>query len=264
MRELDLFGEKKVDEFRLFRSGGRVILECTVVEKWGCIIDHTLSCGNEWSRRVKRTTGISQKEIKSLEVVASTSLGFSGIAELKASINSQTTIEYGFETLYEEEDEYSFSAPDCGSLRVLIYQKYRLFQFNYTDTRWLHGDQWRKEIKEWIPKVRDESKKTKNIPNCGCSSEPEEGIDGLLFIEMDNIEILEGYIIENDGKVLLQKLNKSIQVDTDLWPYELEIDVSSASIPDYLLYFTFERSKVFRARITPIDIRMPRGELVFE
>lgn len=125
MSHLDLFGEKKIEEFTLFRYGGRATLDCVVVEKWGCIIDHTLACGNQWTKRIKRTTGISQKEISSLESIAPGSLGFKEIAELKASINSQTKTEYGFETLYEEEDEYSFAAPECGNKRILIYQKFR-------------------------------------------------------------------------------------------------------------------------------------------
>jgi len=249
-----LFGEQKVDQFFIVTHRGRATLTCNVIEKWECILDRTLKCGNKLKHKITRTVGITKSHKESLDREIIGSLGFSGIAEFRSNVRAQTTEQYQFEDMYQEENEYSFESPKCGKLRILIYQLTRLFQFEYIDTRWIHGDEWKREIKEWLPKIRDESKLSKNDPSCGCDENFDTGIDGLLFIDMGRIQILEGYKQERGDVIHLNRLNQSLSVEYEMWPYEFSRELKQETVPLHLLFLAFEESEVLKAQFTPVDI----------
>src|SRR6185503_13049517 len=113
-----IFEERQVDHFTVLRHQGKQSLTCTVVERWNCILDHTLKCGNGYRHGITRTVGIKHSQKESLEAQVSGSLGCKGIAEFKSTLKGVTTQQYDFEDSYEEKEQYEFTAPKCGKLRI--------------------------------------------------------------------------------------------------------------------------------------------------
>ena len=249
MDATDFFlGDRRRDGFVLDLHGGKARLSCTTVERWQEALFRTLSCGAAYVLRLTRRVGVARTEREELEAAVQSSFGLKGIAELSSKIKSRTTTEVRLEEAEEVEESFTFKAPKCGRLTVLLYQLTRLYELSYMDTRFMHRDSWTRTIVEWRNRVHDASKRSENDPSCGCDRTPRTGVEGLVYLDGGRLSLLAGYRISKGGidfpELKVRTTNENI---ADV----LTLDLQAAALPSYLRFAAGEDRTTIPMSVRP-------------
>ncbi|MDO8473436.1 MAG: hypothetical protein Q7T05_06425, partial [Dehalococcoidia bacterium] len=169
-------------------------------------------------------------------------------SELKGTLSTEVSIRQSIETT----EELTFSAPACGRYSALVYQLFRHWKFQFKDERFFHRASWTKTVVEATEYYHDASKKTKNDPDCGCSQEPDAGIDGQLYLDAGSVGIVAGFIAGNN-RLILPRLGHEFSSDF-LSSDEPTVLLDAARLPEYLRLFIAARGEI-RARVARYEER---------
>lgn len=236
---------------------GKARLDCTIKEDWVEVFKVPLRCGNKFRRLIRRRTGISRTDRDEFESTVATSLGMKGIAELESRLRSGTSQEFRFEESCEEEDEFTFQAPKCGRLIVMIYQLRREYTFHYRDDRLLRRADWTKTLEERRNRISDQSRQIENDPDCGCSQSPSIGSDGDIVLDSASFNMLLEYKKEN-GRIVFPRLKMYFETNRLQELTTGEFDIQREAFPQYLLFVSGEAQSSVRVKFSLPYIEEPQ------
>jgi len=245
------FDERQIDSFSLDLHDGKTTLTCTVIERWDELLGRVYRCGNGETQKIVRHRGISVEERQNLEATIKSSLGLTGIAELKSAIKGEVARKIEFEESQDLTREFTFAAPKCGRLELLWYQLKRLYRFQCSDRRRWHTGSWTRTFTEWVDLIYDATQRFPYDPNCNCEPKSAPKNDGSVTILLgDKIAMRTGY--RRDGATLtLPELNVSFgekNLNDILFG---TFSVPRDAVPPHLLFLASETAETLTARIVP-------------
>ncbi|MFC1679686.1 PleD family two-component system response regulator [Elusimicrobiota bacterium] len=182
-------GEKVIGDCQVASPNGKAQLHCKVVEKWQKIFSVVLKCGSEATRSLSRQTGISLTDRKELETTLTGSLGFKGIAQFGSEVTGKIGREITLHEVRTTKDDFTFRAPKCGYLAVLLFQLKRRIHLKYVGQRLLGPDTWEKTIEEWVDDFYELPRRAAIYDECGCTGTPDPRPDGQMQLESKNLTV---------------------------------------------------------------------------
>jgi large subunit ribosomal protein L7/L12 len=246
MEAIDFFTGTRIQP-PLFLSfyDGRAQLVCAISESWGQKFVHSIKCGAKFTRKLKRSVGITYTEKDDLESLVAGSLGLKGIASLDSQISAKSGIELQLYRSEEVEDEFTFDSPKCGERVIALYQFRRIIDLKYRDDRPFRKKEWSMTTTDWVDRIHDNSYVIPEIRECGCKSDSLDSEDGKLYVEMGNVTMTTGFV-EFADRLRIPSLDLEIEKSKLHQP----IQFHQNKLPDYLRFIAGEIPEIMIARFS--------------
>ena len=185
---------------------GKEILQCTIFERWidtdsGCAVH----CGDEATAEAEKTTGISEKSVETIEASVESSIGITGLAQLKSQLKGVLGYEVNWNKSVTTKMTYPCKAPKCGSYELTIYQLVRDYELTYFRRgSWpFKSDVW---DRKWTKTITEETEKYDAVPDrreyderCQCSPKDSPDYDGRLCFDFGDLSLRVPYKLTPEG-----------------------------------------------------------------
>jgi hypothetical protein len=259
MDELVYFEEERViGTVGLPSHHGKVILSCTLSEKWNEVFGRSLSCGRKQPYRVTKKIGTSITSKEEFESAISSTIGREGIATLNSELRARFSREIRLEMLREEEETFPFEAPECGRLNILIYQLEQRYRFHIQDNRpWFF--RWRKprcpkDFAELTNRLVDRPEYIPEDPKCPCKKRDDGKplLDGMVRLLLsDQLTLYLPYSYD-DGRFRFPTLRVSVPASSYDELFTSAYSFRGDQVPPHLLFLAEDERSHFVGKFTPV------------
>lgn len=254
--KLELFeGRRHVKEFQIRLGSANEELVCTIEELWHCVHGIVNKCGDGGGEEeVTRRVGIEKVLHDKVTALLGASAVIKGIANIQASINSETGLQIKWDAAIETKRTIRFKpSPKCGIRESITYQKLREYELRYRDTRFFRTPfrdrTWVIRFTEWTELFYHQAYVVKNVPECGCDPTPDTGFNGYFQMFFPKGALETAYRRTKKG-IAVRSMDMDLQFTEELFKKgSFDLAVCRKYVPEPLLFLMGDPSEEFQARV---------------
>ncbi len=178
---------------------------CAIYERWEFRRGFDCKCGNKVTLKLAKTEGLSAGASATLQGSIESSLGVSGIASLKTSLQATVGITVNWSQSQTEEFTYECDPPRCGTCDITIYQLIREYDLSiYKRGGLFKNGVWDRKTGASIPELTgyytEVTDRVEQSEKCKCPpAETKADYDGRVSIDFGSICLLAPYRITSKG-----------------------------------------------------------------
>ncbi|MFN3324877.1 MAG: hypothetical protein ACK5AZ_15375 [Bryobacteraceae bacterium] len=199
--------------FSLPTKSTREQVRCTVFKRW---VDTnqgvTLRCGRNASIEISKTTGIDEKTSESVEASVESTLGVTGLAELKSKMKGILGHEIQWNRATTTRISLQRKAPRCGRYELAVRQLVREYEFDFYACGFFpfRKDTWQWKEKRTVPELTEtydvleddiEFDERCTKPGCGAPATA-PNYEGRVCLDLGVVSLNLAYRSTNDGVVI--------------------------------------------------------------
>lgn len=192
-------GRIAIGNFEILSADANSRLTCSIFQKWIEELSDCCYCGMQSSAKLSKTVEFSTKNSSSMEGSIESSLGFSGLVQLKSKIQGVIGREVSWSRSKGIEVDFPIEAPKCGQAELTIYQMIREYEISYFVKG---GYLFRRDVWDhrWSKNLTEETDNYSALPDCTewderCKCEPvlSPQYDGRLSVDFGQLNLLIPY-----------------------------------------------------------------------
>ncbi len=183
----------------------KIKVMCAIYERWEFRRGFDCKCGNKVTLKLVKTEGLSAGASATLQGSIESSLGVSGLASLKTSLQANVGLTVNWSQAQSEEFTYECDPPACGSCDILIYQLVRDYDLSiYKKGGLFKASIWDHKAGAAVPELTgfytQVTDRVEWSEGCKCpAKETRADYDGRVVVDFGNICVLAPYRLTAHG-----------------------------------------------------------------
>ena len=183
----------------------KVKVTCAVYERWDFRRGFDCKCGNKVTLKLIKSEGLSAAASATLQGSIESSLGISGLASLKTTLQATVGITVNWSQVQTEEFTYECDPPKCGICNITIYQLVREYDLAvYKRGGLFKNGVWDRKGGACVPELTgfytEVPDRVEWSESCKCPPQDvRNDYDGRVAVDLGNVCILAPYRLTTSG-----------------------------------------------------------------